>query len=446
MPDLFRYDIAAQGRKGFQRTMKERLKAYVVLLSLIFIIAYLASEHFAKKVDEEVEVYNQRITILHNAHKALYHMTAIQEGLYSLHYGTYESAEPIKEHFKELEEGIQNLSKGVSYIFYAGKDDDLFRTYSHHVDVIETLYPKFMEKVNNALAAKEGHEREAALKDAIENSEGLGVIFHKVERFVDDEYEKTSRSLPTITEQMRGIRNVTGILFFIAIVVSSFLMFYTCKVYKKLLPFITAIRSGRYDWEIDISSNDGCGREIASAICFMAEKMREGQAASESLTIADPLTGAYNRRYFDIRIEEEMNRCIRYGTIFSLSLIDIDHFKEINDTYGHQVGDSVLKELVGILKENSRETDILTRYGGEEFAIIYPCTPKSGVLTQVERLREVVEEHPFKDLDRPLTISIGAADSAGKNSPALVIQEADTNLYAAKRSGRNRCVIAGVNA
>lgn len=443
MPELFRYDIAAQRLKGFQKTMKERLKAYVVLISGIFIIAYLASEYFAKRVDEEVEVYNQRITILHNAHKALYHMTAIQEGLYRLNYGTYASAEPIKEHFKELEEGIQNLSKGVSYIFYTGKDDGLFRTYSHHVEVIETLYPRFMERVNTALTAEEGHEREAALKEAIENSKGLEVIFHEVERFVDEEYERTGRSIPTITEQMRWIRNVTGILFFMAIVVSSFLMFYSCKVYRKLLPFLAAIRNGRYDCKIDIDSNEGCGREIASALCTMAEKMREGQTASESLTIADPLTGAYNRRYFDIRIEEEMNRCIRYGTIFSLSLIDIDHFKEINDTYGHQVGDSVLKELVEILKENSRETDILSRYGGEEFAIIYPCTPKFGVLSQAERLREVVEAHTFKDLNRPLTISIGAADSAGKNSPALVIQEADSNLYAAKRSGRNRCVIAG---
>ena len=110
------------------------------------------------------------------------------------------------------------------------------------------------------------------------------------------------------------------------------------------------------------------------------------------------------------------------------------------------MGDSVLKELVMLMKDNSRETDIMARYGGEEFVIIYPCTPKSGVLSQVERLREVVEGYKFKELERPVTISIGGADSAGKITAEQVIQEADSNLYLAKNRGRNRCVITGVTA
>ena len=145
-----------------------------------------------------------------------------------------------------------------------------------------------------------------------------------------------------------------------------------------------------------------------------------------------------------MRINDEMNRCIRYGTIFSLSIIDLDHFKEVNDTYGHLTGDSVLKELIILIKDNIRDTDIVARYGGEEFVIIYPCTPRLGVLTQIERLRMVVENHKFIDLDRPVTISVGAADSAGKDDAAMVIQEADSSLYLAKRSGRNKCVIVGV--
>jgi len=425
--------------------MKERLKVYLFLISVTFVIAYFLSEYFAKEVDLEVKVYNQKISILHNAHRVIYHMTAIQEGLYRIYYTGYENVGPMKEHLKELEEGIQNLTRGVGYIFYAGRDDDMFRTYAYHVEVMETLYPKFIDRVNIALTAEGIKERREALKAALEESEGLGVILHEIERFVDMEYEKTTELLPTVTVQMRRIRNITGSLFFVAIVITSLLMFYSCKVYRKLLPFITSIREGRYDSTIDASSDHECGHEIVSVLSAMAERLKENETIYQSMTIIDPLTGAYNRRYFDIRIEEEMNRSIRYGTIFSLSIIDVDHFKEINDTYGHQVGDSILKELVEIIKKNSRETDILARYGGEEFAIIYPCTPKSGVLTQAERLREIVERHRFEDLDRSLTISIGIADSAGKNSSEKVIQEADDNLYTAKRSGRNRCVIAGVS-
>jgi len=141
-----------------------------------------------------------------------------------------------------------------------------------------------------------------------------------------------------------------------------------------------------------------------------------------------------------------MSRYSRHGTIFSLSLIDIDHFKNVNDTLGHQAGDLVLKELVTLIKETVRDTDMVARYGGEEFAIISPYTPKSGVLTLVERLRDVVEKNAFTSLGRPLTISIGVADSAGKNAAEQIIGEADSSLYIAKNSGRNICVIGGVTA
>ena len=135
---------------------------------------------------------------------------------------------------------------------------------------------------------------------------------------------------------------------------------------------------------------------------------------------------------------------MRHGTIFSLSIIDIDYFKKINDTLGHQAGDIILKEIITVIRHCVRDTDIVTRYGGEEFAILLPYTPKSGVLTLVERLRESVEGYKFTGLDRPLTISIGVADSAGKSNPEHIIEEADSSLYIAKKSGRNKCVVGGI--
>ena len=428
--------------------MRQRLKGFLLLISISFLLVYAASEYFARRVDAEVEVSNQRLTILYNTHEVLYHTIAIQEGLYSLLSGTIEDPDYVTASFPDLEQGMKGLSTSVSYIYYVGNDDPLFRTYSHHVDVIDYIYPKFIDKIKTAVETKEKRERERYLREAIETGEGLEVIVRELDKFLEQEYKKINGSFSMVPQKMRWIKNVTGGLFFIAMAILSCLMFYSCRSFKKtLLPFLETIKEGDYANACRIKGeDDGCSNEIISGFNTIIDKIKEGEKASESLTITDPLTGAYNRRYLDIRLAEEMNRSIRYGTIFSISLIDIDHFKEINDTFGHQVGDSVLNELTHLIKDNSRETDIVARYGGEEFIIIYPCTPKSGVLTQVERLREIVESYKFKELERPMTISIGVSDSAGKMTSEQVVQEADSNLYLAKNRGRNRCVITGVTA
>ncbi len=423
--------------------MKRRLTGYIFLVAFISLITFIVSEYYIRKIDVEIDYHNQRIGILYNAHEVLYHMVAIQEGLYSLNYGTFKADTQIKYHMKELDEGIENLSKGVGYIYYSGMDDQLFRTYSHHVDVIEMVHPKFVKNVNAALAAT-GPERDIAIKGVIESNEGIEAILSEIEKFMDNEYKLVSKSLPTVTGEMRMIRNVSGSLLFLAIVISSYFMFRTCSAFKKLQTFVDSIKKGDFTSKLQVDDANQCCRELGGSINILMDKINLKEDSSASLVITDPLTGAYNRRYFDMRINDEMNRCIRYGTIFSLSIIDLDHFKEVNDTYGHQAGDSVLKELIILIKDNIRDTDIVARYGGEEFVIIYPCTPRLGVLTQLERLRMVVESHKFIDLDRPVTISVGAADSAGKDDAAMVIQEADSSLYLAKRSGRNKCVIVGV--
>ncbi|MBI5755680.1 MAG: GGDEF domain-containing protein [Nitrospirae bacterium] len=421
--------------------MKERLKVYIVLVSALFIIAYIVSEYYAEKLDKEIELYNQRLSIIYYGHGLVVHITGIQKDLYSLKYGTLESSDDINAHLKELEQGIEGISKGVSYIFYSNSDDELFRVYSHHLEVIERLYPGFMDKVNAVVMSGES-DKERNVAVAIDNGKVMEVFVKELGDFLGKEYGEVSEGLPTVIEKTKWIRNIINLSLFSVIVVISFVVFHSCKYYKRLLPLLSAIKDGNYDCKADMNGVE-CGREIAAMVDAVTERIKEAKNLSDSLTIVDPLTMAYNRRYFDIRINEEMSRCIRYGTIFSLSLIDIDHFKVINDTLGHQVGDLVLKELVMLTKENVRETDMVVRYGGEEFAIIYPCTPKSGVLAHVERLRKMVESYKFTGLEKPLTISIGVADSAGKSNIDQIIQEADSNLYVAKNSGRNRCV-AGV--
>lgn len=165
--------------------------------------------------------------------------------------------------------------------------------------------------------------------------------------------------------------------------------------------------------------------------------------------ITDPLMGIYNRRYLYRRLEEECSRARRYMVPLSVIMIDIDHFKRINDTYGHQVGDLVLSELGKVLLQVIRDADIAARYGGEEILTILPNTTalEAGVLA--ERLRQVVEVHRLvlnneanEKSDIHFTISLGVADlrheSVGYNE---MIQLADKALYLAKQDGRNRVVI-----
>jgi len=159
-------------------------------------------------------------------------------------------------------------------------------------------------------------------------------------------------------------------------------------------------------------------------------------ATLEDLSFKDPLTGAYNRRYFMLRIEEEAKRHTRYGEPVSLVLIDVDHFKPVNDRHGHSTGDTVLREVTHVLMENSRDFSIVTRYGGDEFAVLLVNTPKVGALRYAERILDIVARHQF--VHGHLTLSMGVATLPDDVRAAdELIPAADRALYAAKQAGRN---------
>jgi diguanylate cyclase (GGDEF)-like protein len=173
----------------------------------------------------------------------------------------------------------------------------------------------------------------------------------------------------------------------------------------------------------------------------------------EQENISDPLIGIYNRRYLDRRLEEEYARAMRYSLPLSVLLIDIDHFKDINDTYGHQVGDLVLSHLGKLFLQAVRETDIAARYGGDEIMIITPNTTPTLAGVVAERLRQHVEIQelvlknlPNKPLEISVTVSIGVAGLSQENTDIQrLIQKVDKALYLAKQKGRNRVVIDGVS-
>lgn len=163
----------------------------------------------------------------------------------------------------------------------------------------------------------------------------------------------------------------------------------------------------------------------------------------EKELLEDPLTGAYNRRAYDKRLQEEMDRFIRYGRIFSLLLIDVDHFKKINDTYGHAVGDKCLQEIIARIGPALRKNDFLARFGGEEFTVIMPETDRQGGIETAEKLRGIIEKIEFihKGDRVSITISVGVTQvMADDKMLDSIFSRVDQAMYEAKDTGRNRVV------
>jgi len=183
--------------------------------------------------------------------------------------------------------------------------------------------------------------------------------------------------------------------------------------------------------------------DLAGLAMVQVEKLHAIQATANE----DGLTGVFNKRHFQERMAEEIRRADREGAGLSLLLVDIDHFKNFNDTSGHVAGDDVLKKMGQILKSHVREDDVVARYGGEEFVILYPGAAKDLAVRLADVLRREVESHPFPGRERQplgaITISGGVATfPQDATSDVELIRAADQALYRAKKTGRNRIIPA----
>jgi len=163
------------------------------------------------------------------------------------------------------------------------------------------------------------------------------------------------------------------------------------------------------------------------------------------LAMIDPLTAILNRRAFMLEYERELSRCKREQTGLALAIFDLDHFKDVNDSYGHVVGDQVLRHVADTLRASLRGHDVLGRYGGEEFALLMPGADTAAAMAGTERARLAVGERPIEAgrLSVPITVSAGVAVYGLDGSDwESLLRSADAALYEAKRSGRNQVVAA----
>lgn len=164
----------------------------------------------------------------------------------------------------------------------------------------------------------------------------------------------------------------------------------------------------------------------------------------EDLAMRDELTGVFNRRFLMETIRNEKLRCDRTGSAFTLCILDVDHFKQVNDQHGHLAGDQVLQQIARTASDALRQTDFFGRYGGEEFAMVLTGTMNEGAMVTAERVRRHIEELDFSLIspDCKVTVSIGIADSRPGEASAATFKRADEALYQAKEGGRNRCVVS----
>ena len=220
----------------------------------------------------------------------------------------------------------------------------------------------------------------------------------------------------------------TGMIIFVVIIGYLILKNLSSPI-EKLRAAAVEIGNGKLDTSIEIHTKDEIG-DLASVIGHMTDELKR-------LATTDRLTQAYNRVKFEEVIQKEMERAKRYRRSLSLAIFDIDYFKRINDTYGHSVGDYILKEIANIIQKNIRATTYLFRWGGEEFVILIPEVDLEGAKIHAERLRKALEDHDFGEAGT-ITASFGVSHFEDGDSADTFLKKADAALYRAKSNGRNR--------
>jgi diguanylate cyclase (GGDEF)-like protein len=212
---------------------------------------------------------------------------------------------------------------------------------------------------------------------------------------------------------------------------------HTAKRLQRVVQLFERAQEGDFSAEYDASLD-----KMPDAITVVGRAFNGMRGHLETIVLTDPLSGCFNRRGFDQLAVREVSRAVRGGQPLSVLALDVDHFKAINDEYGHLTGDEVLRKMGLLLRETARLGDAVARYGGEEFEILAPDTNREGAQILADRIQQAFRTRPFAGVgvDHPITVSIGIASEIARNDrvASVLIARADEALYVAKRNGRDR--------
>lgn len=255
------------------------------------------------------------------------------------------------------------------------------------------------------------------------------------------------RQAKDLKQRVRTINILAATVVIVMAIRSIFFLAHSIlKPLKQLNQGVAQFGDGDLSFRIDLKSGDEL-EQLANTINWMAENLEQNQRTLTEMATIDGLTGVFNRREFNRRLTIEIERSLREGYPVSLLMVDIDHFKKINDIYGHQSGDDALRHISGLIKQEVRPGDLPARYGGEEFAVILPYANSTEAFAVAERLRILIEDQDIAIQDNlnkiKVTASLGCStfpvDAQTENA---LMAEADAALYRAKESGRNRVCTA----
>ena len=276
-------------------------------------------------------------------------------------------------------------------------------------------------------------------------------VSHEIKRPIITDFE----------EHLNSVTIVSVIILLIVLLLTAFFALKETKQIRLINAGILSIKKRKFSDQIEVVSSDDLGdlaqtfnemtteiqktyQDLEDHATGLEEKVKERtkevedkNTQLEELVVRDHLTGLYNRTKLDEVLDHEVKRSKRYNTVFGVIMIDIDFFKKVNDTHGHQVGDTVLCEFASLIEENSRETDIVGRWGGEEFLIIVENIDKDAILKLAEKLRTYVDEYKFS-IVKHKTASFGVSIYQTEDEINKIVARADIALYKAKHNGRNR--------
>ena len=238
--------------------------------------------------------------------------------------------------------------------------------------------------------------------------------------------------LPDVSEKMWDLS-----LFMLGTLLFVGLQGHIASRLKRIVQIFEKAQEGDFSLHYDEAAD-----KMPDAITVVGRAYNRMRGNLETIVLTDPLSGCFNRRGFDQLAVREVSRALRGGHPLSVLALDVDHFKKINDEYGHLTGDEVLREMGLLLRETARLGDVVARYGGEEFEILAPDTAHEGAQILADRIQHAFRTRPFSavGVHRTITISIGIASDVARNDQisSVLIARADEALYVAKKNGRNR--------